>query len=278
MISAIIPVGDFERDYENLKHIVRMCNGRDIELIIVNDSSGESKNMEKNILDLGDRNLQVVNSRKRNPGGARNVGLQYATGEHVIFWDSDDQPVIDNVLIMSKVLEAVKFDFVVGGYMKSADNSIGRYVKPHEDPIKLITCPGLWRIMFKRKSVMNLKFIECNIGEDQIFLADIFDHKLIGAKLDKSVYIYKQGTQGLTHSAKITTNYEHTLNQLVKKSGIKSKNQEIVYFNLLLSYLKRTNVFMPRNSVSFLVQTKKTFGNNFIRGMLRALYTKVGSN
>jgi glycosyltransferase involved in cell wall biosynthesis len=277
MISAIIPVGNFNRDCENLERIVSMSSGHPIQIIIVNDSTDFTRDIKTKILSKSNTNLLIVKSKARNPGGARNLGLQYASGETIIFWDSDDQPNVHKVISMNNLLLTNHSDFIIGGYTKINNKISYKYFSPQIKSSKLITNPGLWRILFKMNFIKDLKFANCNVGEDQIFLANIFDLNPKTSILNESVYNYIQDSRGLTSSPTIIKNYEITLRTLDQKDHSKLGYQKIVYFNLLLSYLKRTNLISPIKTVRALKNAVNKYGFFSFYEIMKILNTKISS-
>lgn len=275
MISAIIPVGDFNRDYQNLVDTIESCRQSNIEIVIVNDSSNLSNRMEKTLLKLGNEKLHIVNSSARSPGGARNIGLKYATGDNVIFWDSDDQPEIHKLFMMDNILRSTKCDFVVGGYTQIEENLNRKYHEPQIHSLKMLTNPGIWRVLFKRNSIKKLKFINSKIGEDQIFMGDVLDLELTGFAFNEKVYTYRKNYKSLTSSANLISNFETTFEELEIKIRQGSKTQELIFFNLLLSYLKRTNIRYLKKSVKALKLALHNFKPNSFSRIFMILFLKM---
>lgn len=276
MISAIIPVGNFGRDFNNLEQIVTTSIGYPIQLIIVNDSSDLTAEINRKISSWRHKDLVLLESKAKNPGGARNIGLNFAVGETIAFWDSDDLPDFPNIVLMNNLLIASEFDLLIGGYSKKNDNGSYCYFPPRTNSSKTLINPGLWRIIFKRELIKNLKFVNCKIGEDQIFLADVFNSSPKINTFNKSVYNYHKNVIGLTSSKTISNNYETTLKILSKKTNITSNNQKLVYFNLLASYIKRTSLanFIPL--INILKNSKNIFGISLIGWLLKVLIIKAG--
>lgn len=275
MISAIIPVGDFNRDHQNLVNTIESCRQSNIEILIVNDSSNLSNLMEKTLLKLGNEKLYIVNSLARNPGGARNIGLKYATGDNVIFWDSDDQPEIDKLFMMDNILRSTKCDFVVGGYTQIEENLNRKYHEPQIHSLKMLTNPGIWRVLFKRNSIKKLKFINSKIGEDQIFMGDVLDLELTGVEFNEKVYTYRKNFKSLTSSANLISNFEITFDEIEIKIRQGSKTQELIFFNLLLSYIKRTNIRYMKKSVKALKLALQNFKPNSFFRIFMILFLKM---
>ena len=275
MISAILPIANFIKDFDNVAKIIEETRNCDIELIIVNDSGTAAVHDMKMLSNLGNQRLRIVRSEKRNPGGARNIGLKYATGESVIFWDSDDHPDITKVLQMNNKLLASDNDFVIGGYTKIKNGLIEKYNIPRNKKLDIIVNPGIWRIVFKKSSIINVKFIECNIGEDQLFMAGIFDLKLKGSSFNENVYYYKKSQDILTSSPKILENYEFTLEKIESQISKKSRNIQLVHSNLLLSYIKRSKNRNLKKAILILI--KAIFKHHLTFVIFKVLIIKMSA-
>lgn len=90
MISVIVPVYNVENYLEKcLQSIINQTNGN-WELLLVDDGSTDSSG---EICDRYSKNYDRIAVFHKNNGGvssARNVGLQHAKGDYVIFIDGDD--------------------------------------------------------------------------------------------------------------------------------------------------------------------------------------------
>ncbi|MCV5244941.1 glycosyltransferase, partial [Escherichia coli] len=70
----------------------------DIEIIIVNDCSDDNTLEIVSALAETDSRIRVINNTTNlGGGGSRNIGLDAATGEYVIFLDDDDY--VDNMML-----------------------------------------------------------------------------------------------------------------------------------------------------------------------------------
>lgn len=90
MISVIVPV-------YNTVNYVRYCvesilsqTMKDFELILVDD--GSSDGSEKICDEYSKNNLNVISLHQKNKGvsAARNLGIEMASGDYIVFVDSDD--------------------------------------------------------------------------------------------------------------------------------------------------------------------------------------------
>ena len=83
--SIIIPVYNVEKYLKKCLDSIKNQSYKDYEVIIVNDGSTDNS---KDILDEYD--YKVINQKNQGLSVARNNGVKKATGEYLIFVDSDD--------------------------------------------------------------------------------------------------------------------------------------------------------------------------------------------
>lgn len=88
--SVIIPAYNAEKTIKRCIESITIQNRPDVEIIIIND--GSTDKTESICKDLQSNYNNIIYIQKENGGvsSARNVGLSVATGEFVMFVDSDD--------------------------------------------------------------------------------------------------------------------------------------------------------------------------------------------
>ena len=275
MISAIVPVGNYIRDKDNIYNIIKSTINKDIELIIVNDSENFSTTQKNRILSIAHPNLLILNCKARNPGGARNIGLEFANGEWVTFWDSDDAPNVKEIIAIQNKLCLKDADLIVGQYGEQISPKL---YKPRSTPNNLshlLNKPGIWRILFKKDFLANQQFINCRLGEDMAYVAEALDKGPIVKFYKETIYVYNRGPDRLSNSEIIINEFEEVLKILEMKSCIKSKYQKIAYYNLLTSYLKKTNIRFFSKTLLAVLNAHKKFGLisylNIVNSVLRKI-------
>lgn len=89
-ISVIIPVYNTEKYLKKCLDSVLNNTLKDIEIICVDD--GSTDNSLKILEEYAQKysNISILHSNRLGGGGARNKGLEVATGEYLYFLDSDD--------------------------------------------------------------------------------------------------------------------------------------------------------------------------------------------
>ncbi|WP_165761297.1 glycosyltransferase family 2 protein [Niastella koreensis] len=89
-VSIIIPCYNQGHFLDELLDSIRDCNSDLYELIIVNDGSTDQFTNDK-LRELKAKGYQVIFQENKGLSGARNTGIQAATGEYILPLDSDNK-------------------------------------------------------------------------------------------------------------------------------------------------------------------------------------------
>ena len=181
-VSIIIPAYNCEKTLaECLGNVVHQTL-KDIEVIVVDDASTDGT---WNIIAECERQfpeliMAVKSDVNRGPGGARNIGLMYASGEYIGFVDSDD--IVSTSMFEKLYLTAKEGDYDIvdcGYYNQEKDNAIVHTSDALTGDMdgqkrsELIVSGGyLWSRIFRRALIMGsgVCFREGVILEDAEFL------------------------------------------------------------------------------------------------------------
>lgn len=114
MISIIVPVYNAEAYIENcIKSILRQTFD-DIEIILINDGSEDNSVEIIDTLCQKDDRIKVFHKQNGGVSSARNLGLDKACGEYIMFVDSDDCLGAD---LCSHLIAAMEnSDLTIGGF------------------------------------------------------------------------------------------------------------------------------------------------------------------
>ena len=266
LISIIVPVHRMAGQLMNFtKWIEAAClRAPLIEVLVIEDGNDGPTRAELSKL----RNrfgFTLLETCLRSPGLARNLGLRNASGEWIIFWDSDD---IGYPNLLEEVLKSVDetVEVVVGQYV--VHHSSGEISRISSNDLNLNDValnPGIWRIAFRSTVLQDLMFREFRMAEDQIFLAM--------ANLP-TLQIYFSGAifyeYFIGHKGQLTTNPE-ALKDLITAIGV-TKNLArsidtssnslfcyIILWNLRISAFKRRLLNLPGFVKTFTFLQSKDF-------------------
>lgn len=114
-VSIIVPVYNVEKFLERCVISLQNQTVRDIEIILVDDSSTDSSLQICNRLAQADSRIKVIHKVNEGAGKARNAALSIATGEYIGFVDSDDYVEPDMYRTLLEKAEEHNSDLVMSG-------------------------------------------------------------------------------------------------------------------------------------------------------------------
>jgi glycosyltransferase involved in cell wall biosynthesis len=178
-----------------LESWLREIRENKVEVFLVHDiqDNETTEELRRLVLDQNNPNVYFSEGKFGTAGLARNSALNSINGEWVTFWDSDDLPNLKNVL---KAIDN-SYDVIIGEFQVIYYDGKIRTYQHRENFKKSITAmsfqPGLWRTLFRKKVITNIKFPSFQLAEDQDFLAQI-NWDVIKVKFDPSnFYTYNAG-------------------------------------------------------------------------------------
>lgn len=275
-VSIIMAVYNAENTVEaSVKSVIEQTY-KDIEVIIVNDGS---KDKTLDILkDLSDRydNVIVLDQENSGPGRARNAAIDIATGEYMMFIDSDDFYSNDMVERMVSEIESNNYDLCVCGiknqYVKNGqitghkdwvkDSIIYNNRKELFEDLDNFISSGLLNSMCNKiykSNIIKTKDIRVlegsDMGEDLCFNILYIDECKTVSIMKDALYVYTiDVTKGLTsefredefNKRKINLKI---LNNLYEKNNL---NRNRIYFEyVIMAYSCFTHLFKEENKNSF---------------------------
>ena len=182
-ISIIVPVYNAEKTLNRCVDSILSQTFQDWELLLIDDGSTDRSGEFCDKYASKDQRIKVFHKTNSGVSSARNIGLDYAKGEWVVFVDADDfvkEPYLTHLLEHSQK----QVDLVIS-YAEIHD---GNDIRKESYPSKLVddtnfesmfiendmhwhTSP--WSKLYKRSIIEkhHLRFCEgMHIGEDAVFL------------------------------------------------------------------------------------------------------------
>lgn len=202
-VSIIIPAYNSEKTLAACLGNVIHQTLQDIEIILINDCSTD--NTFKIMLDFEaaypDKTIVVNSDRNRGAGGARNIGLSYASGEYIGFVDSDDIPSAD--MFEKLYIKAKERDYDIvdcGYYNEAADNAmihtsddLTGLLDNHKRSELIVSGGYFWSKLFRHSFLdkAGLQFRENVILEDSETLMKLFACAKSIGNVKEILYLYK---------------------------------------------------------------------------------------
>jgi glycosyltransferase involved in cell wall biosynthesis len=191
------------------------------KVIVVHDKADESTEVElrKFFTNQDQTNMDLLTGVYNSPGGARNAGVQRVNTEWVTFWDSDDRPMVENLIHLYDIVEQSSADVGIGGYTDTNllhQSSSKHYRNESQELNSIALAPGIWRMMFRTRLVADSPFQTLLLAEDQILLSDIQITKRKIVFLSAVVYNYQSGNpESLTGQSRKTKDLVDSMSHIL---------------------------------------------------------------
>ena len=104
LISVIVPVYRVEKYLERCVKSILSQTYKNLEVILVDDGSPDQCPAICDACAEKDARVKVIHQENKGLSGARNAGIDAASGEYLAFVDSDDYAVSYTHLLLSDVL------------------------------------------------------------------------------------------------------------------------------------------------------------------------------
>ena len=190
LLTIVTPIRDMGGKLGPLFSWVKDALDRECEVILIHDYQDEQTEIEISNFYSQNKNRKLIflSAVYNSPGLARNAGLAVASGEFISFWDSDDLPNVTKYIEMATYCSLNKYEIGIGGFRTQSEDgkSLTEYPTSEQNTLNRIAIyPGLWRIIFKKTVIGNIKFSELLLAEDQLFFASINPE-------DKNLYFFHE--------------------------------------------------------------------------------------
>lgn len=121
-VSVVVPIYNVENYLEKCVQSVRNQTYHNLEIILVDDGATDNCGQICDRLATEDERIKVVHKENGGLASARNAGYQVATGEYIMYIDSDDCVKEETVKRCVDVIEKDKSDVVIFGYEKMSED------------------------------------------------------------------------------------------------------------------------------------------------------------
>lgn len=188
-VSIVVPVYNGEKYIEKCINSILKQTYKNVELIIINDGSVDKT---KKILNKYSDSIIVINKKNTGVSDSRNVGIDKATGDYIMFCDADDWLCDDTIEIaVNKInnYDAVRFSHYVvkNNQINKKENSDDVYsdidlvVNDNKELVKNLlenkTEGHLWNYLLRTEVIKDNKIYfddDLFYQEDVVFLLEYF--------------------------------------------------------------------------------------------------------
>lgn len=207
-VSILVPVYNVEKYFARCLETLFSQTYSDIEYVFVNDCTPDKSMyvLQETLEKYPSRaNSVKIIENKQNLGIAivRNTLLENATGEYVLFVDSDDWIEVDAIEKFVDKAQQSNADIVGCDYFEEyPDRQVlfkQSYPSHHVEAMKAMTLLRikgvLWKLFMRRELIVhnNTYFVpEVQFGEDYIFCCKLFFYAKSFSCVDEALYHYVQ--------------------------------------------------------------------------------------
>lgn len=215
LISVIIPAYNAEPYLAECVSSIISSSIDNIEIIIVNDGSTDNTKVIAEAFAETNDNITVIDSPNCGVSHARNMGIECANGEYIMFVDADDALFPNTCEIMLSCIKEYDCDIVCGEsaefYDKITSSDYADYTGKHQiwkqtDMLMKSledhkSTWAVWGKLFKRSYIGNTRFLDgCRIHEDSLFLFECFLKNTTMLCIDACIYNYRINPKGASRA------------------------------------------------------------------------------
>ena len=215
MISVIIPIYNSEKYLKNCLDSVISQSYQDLEIICINDASTDnSMEILQNFQKKDERIIVITLEKNNGLSYARNVGLDRASGEYILFVDSDDELEKNSIIYLLKGIR-INNDIAacIGNIHVIYDTNL--YLRENDQKHFKINFSGIteltdeiidnfyvcvWGILYKRSEIerINIRFPDGLNYEDNYWHWCFFTSVLKINFIENYTYKYFRRSQSIT--------------------------------------------------------------------------------
>lgn len=204
-VSIIVPVYNVEDQIDRCVESLIEQTYPAIEIILVDDGSKDSSGTKCDEWAAKDFRIKVIHQPNKGLSGARNSGLDIASGDYILFVDSDDYLTTDATEKLLTQLRRLNADVMSCGFASVYDGDVpeSRFTSErpaiwsgHESIIQMMRtnniCTVAWNKLYKASLWEDVRFPEGRLHEDEATTYKIlYKAKLVGY-MPECLYKYYQ--------------------------------------------------------------------------------------
>ena len=215
LVSIIIPVYNSEKHIKRCLDSVLSQSYNDLEIIIINDGSTDNSEQIINELCANDKRAKLFTIKNGGVSNARNYGISKASGDYLMFIDSDD--FISSTYIKNYLSNYNNEDLIIGGYSYYFENDkriipfkcknshyiIDSFMKDIEFFLRPPYLLGPCFKLYKKSIIIsnNIFFpLDISYGEDAEFVYSYLNHCFNIVSIENDGYFYCKSNEEQTLS------------------------------------------------------------------------------
>ena len=245
LVSIIVPVYNVENYLKQCLDSVINQTYKDIEIILIDD--GSTDNSGKICEEYAKKDARIKFFRQENKGlsAVKNRGIETASGDYIMFIDSDDYP---DAQMCEKLLNALSeqdadmavchYSYIDDGGNLLPSSDFGGY-RPFPDSVLTskeyiesicqygsMVCVVSWNKMYKKAIFKNLRFAEGKLAEDELIIHHIADACSKISIISGKYYYYRIRKGSITNTEHLVKRLDNTNALLDRLKFIKERNYD----------------------------------------------------
>ncbi len=208
VFSIIIPVYNVEKEIRDCLDSIKNQTFQDFEVLCVDDRGSDSSiDIVKEYVNTDSRFKILTHEKNSGVSAARNTGLDAATGDNIMFVDSDDWLDLNALEILNNKLNKTKCEIVMfNNYnvkpdgskkLQDEDKEGDRTIKINDDELTLFV--GVcWNRVYRKSLLdrLNVRFPVGLIVEDSDFTFKVCSQVDSVLIIDEPLYFYRIQREG----------------------------------------------------------------------------------
>ena len=257
LVSVIVPVYNTSRYLDECIQSILSQSYTRLELILIDDGSTDNSLAICQRYESLDDRVVVISKKNSGVSSARNIGINSAKGEYILFVDSDDSICENMISIMLEKFEP-EIELVMCGYNiyeSSIEDyscvricSSGKIIFQLNDLIPVLEKNwGPWGKLYKNKLIGDVRFDEgISVAEDLKFNMDIIklNNPVKVKVLENTLYNYRLNDSSVMrapYSKKILDALiieENAYNSLIEQGCSKEAINTILFNGIITFYYR----------------------------------------
>lgn len=297
LVSVIVPVFNVEGFVGQCLRSIHNQTYQNLDIILVNDGSTDGSPRICQEWAKKDNRIKVINENNSGLSAARNKGLTFASGQYILFVDSDDWLVQDAIEVMVNAFNKYNADMVTCQFFNYDGTSHVSFKPSKEVEIlnreeyvhKLLMdreiTNHIWRKMFKKDLMPPHPFWEGHMFEDIAAMPLLINGCKRFVSLSSPLYYYRLRSSSFIRTPSrfnVSEHYKSTKRalQLYQELDL-ATNEELTRYGFACYWtafcdMKRFNI-KDKKLAKLLIQEIRQYSSKLLpgRGKIICLCLKI---
>ena len=249
LVSVIVPVYKVQQYLVKCVKSITEQTYKNLEIILVDDGSPDDCPKMCDDFAKKDKRIKVIHKQNGGLSDARNAGTDIATGDFVMYVDSDDYLELNTIEVLYNNLVETDSDVSFSEYAfvyeddegkKITENKLMTYSK--KELVHCFSKPGAvyftvaWCKLFKREIVGDIRFPVGKLHEDEFTTYKILFNANKVVRTNSTLYRYLQRSGSIMQN-KTVKNYLHIFEANVERLEFYKSNAPEEYKEFAKNYL-----------------------------------------